>query len=355
MGMPIIIDDNFYREEWERVIQPQAITSFSEYMKAPRVGRGIRLSRQNRKAVWAVFEEYRVLLNENNLREVDDAMRDACAIIQDKGDVLPYKAVVVDEAQDMSAQAFRLIRQLIPGGDQKNDIFIVGDAHQRIYRHKVVLGQCGINIKGRGKRLKVNYRTTEENRRWAVNLLKGASVDDLDGGQDDQKGYTSLIHGVIPKIECASSFQNEIDFIIQYLNGIEQKGGSVSEICLVARTHDLLKQYEAALEHKGMDTYFIRRSEAEDRKKSGVRLATMHRVKGLEFDRVVIAGVNDGMIPLEGGWTKTSDTVVQRETKTHERALLYVSATRAKKEVLVTCFGKPSKFLSGMQLPDRDC
>jgi len=65
--------------------------------------------------------------------------------------------------------------------------------------------------------------------------------------------------------------------------------------------------------------------------------------------------VNDGMIPLEGGWTKTSDTVVQRETKTHERALLYVSATRAKKEVLVTCFGKPSKFLSGMQLPDRDC
>jgi len=152
MGMPIIIDDNFYREEWERVIQPQAITSFSEYMKAPRVGRGIRLSRQNRKAVWAVFEEYRVLLNENNLREVDDAMRDACAIIQDKGDVLPYKAVVVDEAQDMSAQAFRLIRQLIPGGDQKNDIFIVGDAHQRIYRHKVVLGQCGINIKGRGKR-----------------------------------------------------------------------------------------------------------------------------------------------------------------------------------------------------------
>jgi len=67
--------------------------------------------------------------------------------------VLPYKAVVVDEVQDLSAQAFRLIRQIIPGGDQKNDIFIVGDAHQRIYRHKIVLGQCGINIKGRGKRV----------------------------------------------------------------------------------------------------------------------------------------------------------------------------------------------------------
>jgi len=338
-------DDNFYREEWERVIQSQSITSFSEYLKAPRVGRGVKLSRQNRKAVWSVFEEYRVLLNENNLREVDDAMQDACAIIREKGDILPYKAVVVDEAQDMSAQAFRLIRQIIPGGDQKNDIFIVGDAHQRIYRHKIVLGQCGINIRGRGKKLKVNYRTTEENRRWAVNLLKGINIDDLDGGQDDQKGYKSLIHGVLPTVKQTSSFQNEIDYIIQYLNNIEKEGASISEICLVARTHDLLKQYETALKNKGIVVYSIRRSEAEDRKKSGIRLATMHRVKGLEFDRVIIAGVNDGVVPLENDWTKTSDAVIQKETEIHERALLYVSATRAKKEVVVTSFGKASQFI----------
>ncbi|KPA11670.1 DNA helicase UvrD, partial [Candidatus Magnetomorum sp. HK-1] len=225
------------------------------------------------------------------------------------------------------------------------DIFIVGDAHQRIYRHKIVLGQCGINIKGRGKRLKINYRTTEENRRWAVNLLKGIKIDDLDGGKDNQKGYKSLIHGVVPKIKHSKSFQNEIDFIIQYLSDIKKQGGAVNEVCLVSRTHDLLKQYEAALKNKGIDSYFIRRSEAEDRKKSGVRLATMHRVKGLEFDRVIIAGVNDGILPLKGDWAETSDTVIQKETETHERALLYVSATRAKKEVVVTSFGKASKFL----------
>lgn len=339
------LDDNFFREEWERVIQPQGITSFTEYMKAPRVGRGVRLSRQSRKAVWAVFEEYRVLLNENNLREVDDAMRDACAIMQEKGDVLPYKAVVVDEAQDMGAQAFKLIRQLIPGGDQQNDLFIVGDAHQRIYRHKVVLGHCGINIKGRGRRLKINYRTTEENRHWAVNLLKGIQVDDLDGGQDDQKGYTSLIHGVIPRVENLPSFQSEIDTIIEYLDIIKKEGGSINEVCLVARTHDMLKQYEGALKSKGIETCFIHRSEAEDRKKPGIRLATMHRVKGLEFDRVIIAGVNDGTVPLEGNWLKTNDPVVQRDSENQERALLYVSATRAKKEVMVTSFGKPSRFL----------
>lgn len=339
-------DERFYREEWERVIQPLAVSTFADYLNAKRVGRGVRLTRQHKKAIWPVFEEYRLLLNENGIREVDDAMRDACAIIQNKGDVLPYKAIIVDEAQDMSAQAFSLIRQMIPGGEQRNDLFIVGDAHQRIYRHKVVLSQCGVNITGRGRRLKINYRTTEENRCWAVNLLKGVHFDDLDGGMDDQKGYKSLIHGVRPVVKTTDSFQEEVDFILSQLDAIEQQSESLNEICLVARTHDLLKQYEGALRAKGRETCFIRRSEAEDRRQPGIRLATMHRVKGLEFNRVFIAGVNDGVVPLRGEWLATSDPVIQRETDIHERALLYVAATRAKKEVVVTSFGKPSELLT---------
>jgi superfamily I DNA/RNA helicase len=245
----------------------------------------------------------------------------------------------------MSAWAFRLVRQMIPDENRKNDLFIAGDAHQRIYRHKIVLGQCGINIRGRGRRLKINYRTTEENRSWAVKLLKDIHFDDLDGGLDDQAGYKSLIHGVVPEVEQTPSFQSEIEYIVRYLDRIEQEDGSVSDVCLVARTHDLLKQYEGALNAHGRESCFIRRSEAEDRRKQGVRLATMHRVKGLEFDHVIIAGVNDGMVPLKGDWTQTADRVIQTEHETHERALLYVAATRAKKEVLVTCFGTPSRFL----------
>lgn len=339
------LSDIFYREEWERVIQPQSITSFQEYLKASRVGRGTRLTRKDRKAVWTVFEEYRLLLNENNLCEIEDAMRDACALIRDKGDVLPYKAVIVDEAQDMSVQAFKLIRQMIPGGDQQNDLFIAGDAHQRIYRHKIVLGQCGINILGRGRRLKINYRTTEENRHWAETLLKGIKFDDLDGGLDDQKGYKSLTHGVVPKVENTTSFQNEIELITKYLEQVKQKSGSLNEICLVARTHNLLKQYEGALKFKNIETYFIKRSEAENRNNDGVRLATMHRVKGLEFNRVIIAGVNEDIVPLSNNWNQPSDKIIKLENETQERALLYVAATRAKKEVIVTSFGKPSRFI----------
>ncbi len=343
--------DSFFREEWKRIIQPHGISTFPEYAKISRVGRGVQLSRKKRKAIWPVFEEYRVLLNENHLREPDDAMRDARVLMAKKGNVLPYRAVIVDEAQDMGSQAFRLIRQIVSGGESKNDIFIVGDAHQRIYRHKVVLGQCGINIRGRGRKLKINYRTTEENRRWAVNLLAGVKFDDLDGELDDQKGYKSLLHGTMPIIKNCSSFQQELDVIIGFLDQVEKEDGNISGVCLVARTNNLLKQYEGALKAQGKETCFIRRSEAEDQSKKGVRLATMHRVKGLEFDRVIIVGVNDGIVPLENSRYQSSDQVIKKETETHERALLYVAATRAKKGVLVTSFGKPGRFLQSSPIP----
>lgn len=340
------LDPVFYREEWERVIQPQAILSFEEYIKASRVGRGTRLNRKMRKSVWTVFEEYRALLNENGLREPADAMRDTRLLIENKDEALPYRSIVVDEAQDMGFQAFRLIRQMVP--EEKDDLFIVGDAHQRIYRHKVVLGQCGINIRGRSRKLKINYRTTDETRLWAVSLLKGVSIDDLDGGTDNQKGYKSLLHGSYPEVKAFSSFQEEVDCIAEYLKKIQEEAGSLSGVCIVARTNNLLNQYQNVLNEKGIDVYLIRRSEAEDRAASGVRLATMHRVKGLEFDRLVIAGVNDGIIPFEGSGSRSSDPTVRVESEINERALLYVSATRAKKEVLVTSFGKASRFLNSI-------
>jgi len=160
LGLP----QGFYRAEWEDVIQAQNITSSEQYMKAARLGRGTRLSREHKKQAWAVFQEYRTQMNEKGSKEFVDLIRDARSLIETKQLKMPYRAVVVDEAQDMSAEAFRLLRALVPPGP--NDLFIVGDAHQRIYRYRVTLGKCGIDIRGRGKTLKLN--TTAQLSRFAV-------------------------------------------------------------------------------------------------------------------------------------------------------------------------------------------
>jgi superfamily I DNA/RNA helicase/mRNA-degrading endonuclease RelE of RelBE toxin-antitoxin system len=335
----------FLRNEWEQVIQPNGIHSEAEYMRVSRVGRGTPLRRSERAKIWPVFDEYQSLLDEHKLRERPGALRDARLILEEEGDILPFSAILVDEAQDMGKQAFKLIRQMIPGGDQENDLFIVGDAHQRIYERQVVLSHCGINIVGRGYKLRVNYRTTEENRRWAVGLLEGTEYDDLDGGVDNQEVYKSLMRGEEPRVKAFGSFQAEAEAIAKYLQKKSEEGEALRNTCIIARTKSLLDNYAGALKAADLETYVIRKDRAEDRSAPGVRLATMHRAKGLEFDRVMIAGVSEGTVPLGRALSSAEDAAMRKQIRKQERSLLYVSVTRAKREVIVTCHDEPSPWL----------
>lgn len=334
---------SFYREEWDEVVQFYGCTSEAQYLKVKRTGRGRRLKRKERKAIWPVFEEYRNLMADQNVCESHDAMRDAREILSNKGPILPYRAVLVDEAQDMSQEALRLLRQIVPLGDESsrdNDIFIVGDGHQKIYRKKVVVSRTGINIQGRSRRLKINYRTTDHIRKFAVSVLEGGSFDDLDGGQDDRSGYKSLLRGVKPEVRAAESLEEEIQSIIDFA-----KEGGLEQTCLVLRTKKLMETFERALNEKGIQTYRLRRSVAEDRGKKGLRVATMHRVKGLEFENIIVANATSGVLPLDEALLSIDDELVKKGALSAERALLYVSLTRARKRSLITYKGNPSPFL----------
>jgi len=76
----------------------------------------------------------------------------------------------------------------------------------------------------------------------------------------------------------------------------------------------------------------------------GVRLATMHRVKGLEFPVMVLAGVNAKFMPLPVPGLE-SDPVGVADHVDRERSLLFVAATRARDLLIVTGWGTPSPFL----------
>ncbi|MEN8166455.1 MAG: 3'-5' exonuclease [Pseudomonadota bacterium] len=341
LGLP----DAFYHEEWAKVIQPQSIEDVDQYKRASRLGRGTRLNRADRVKIWSVFSEYRTLLAANRKKEVDDAYRDAAALLAREPSVLPYAAVIVDESQDMGTQAFRLIRNIVPEG--KNDIFIVGDGHQRIYgRNKVVLSQCGINIRGRARKLRVNYRTTDEIRRWAVNLLEGFSIDDLDGGSDDNRGYKSLTHGEIPQLERFDTQHEQTKFVGKLLQDHQRKDKKMGEICIVARTKRELDKLVPELDKIGI-SYFRLNADTSDRyEPKSVRLGTMHRVKGLEFDEVILISINEGIVPLNVAVQTKGDKVERRQADLEERALLYVAITRAKKQAVLLSYGESSEYLT---------
>ena len=242
------------------------------------------------------------LMRERSIRDVDSAMRDARLVLEQNPTAAPYAHVVVDEAQDFSAPAFRLVRALA-GGEHANDIFIVGDSHQRIYGKQAVLSRCGINMRGRARRLRVNYRTPEEIRKAAVAVISGLSWDDLDGADDgsvEDEITQSLIHGERPEVQEFRDMTAEIDWISDRIEAAEKAGLETKDICVVLRTNKSVDDYAIGLRERGHKTMVLKA-----------------RREGNE------AGIGQS-----------------------ERSLVYVAMTRTKRATVITASGKLTKLLA---------
>lgn len=343
VGEELGFSADFYEDEWKRVIVANEAFSLPLYVKAPRTGRGTRLDRKKRMQIWKVVESYQRLMKERNVRDINMAMYECRTVLAKMPKELLYKHVIVDEGQDFSANAFRLLRALA-GEAHPDDLFIVGDSHQRIYKNKAVLSKCGINIRGRSSVLRINYRTTEEIRKAAFTILKGVSFDDLDEGVELGGQCQSLMHGLAPVFRNFKDAAAEFEYILDEVKKLSASGVSLKDICIVARTHKLLEDYIVNFTGNGLRSFEMKRSKPDDRGLEGLRMATMHRVKGLEFKYVFIVAVNQRVVPLMSAIDHT-DHVVEQETITAEKCLLYVAMTRAQKAVTITSYGRKSEFL----------
>ncbi|MEC8860272.1 MAG: UvrD-helicase domain-containing protein [Pseudomonadota bacterium] len=341
----LTLPDTFYEEEWQRVVLPQRIITRQDYFKASRIGRGVALSRKQRAMLWPVFEEMRLQLHQAGAMCSEDAVYTVLDMLDDGTAVRPYRAAVVDEAQDFGAESLRLIRALVPDGKQ-DDLMVVGDGHQRIYGRKAVLGQCGINIRGRGRKLRINYRTTEQIRRFATAVLEGIDVDDLDDGNDPITGYRSLIMGEPPVLRGFSDAAEEAEWVVNEIQQLVSNGVSANEICVVGRTQIQLRSVIEKLKSAGVENYAISRDSTDKASIPGVRLANMHRIKGLEFRIMFLVGINAGVVPLELSLDGTEDPVEKRAREFNERALLHVAGTRAVNGLYITWYGELSRLIS---------
>ena len=329
----------FFKDEWNQVVQGNSISTREEYLSVSRIGQRTRLTRPQRDQAWDVFDEYKRNLSSIGKMEWVDMIRQTRLYIQSKNISLPYKAIIVDETQDFHQEDLKLIRQMVPSG--QNDLFFVGDAHQRIFGKPVTLSRCGINIKGRSSKLKINYRTTEEIRDWSLRVLNGEQLDDLDGGTDTDKDYKSLLHGMKPDLQKFSSLSEERKYLVNHIKSLLELTNAET-ICLAARTNrQLIDDYIPALISAKLD-YVLLGTDTPDNDGAGVRLATMHRIKGLEFHHVLIAGANAGILPLEHKEIGATDFA---ETLKKEKCLFHVSCTRARDTLTITCYGVPSEFL----------
>ena len=97
-------------------------------------------------------------------------------------------------------------------------------------------------------------------------------------------------------------------------------------VCVVARNHFLVSQWRDIIDDQLPYGAYQLGPDEDNRQMRGIRLATMHRVKGLEFDCVVIVDVNDNVLPPNSLCAEVgNDEVALQELYKQERSLLYLS------------------------------
>jgi len=335
---------DFLKDEWDLVIQNHGVESEKDYLRIKRPGRGKRLNRSDRKKIWAVFDEFKTLKRNADVKELQDATRDAKVLIKKESTYANYCSIIVDEAQDMKPEVYKLLRSLIPlKADEKgmtNDLFIVGDGHQKVYKNHIKLSDYNIGIRGRNRsfKLKLNYRTTEEIRKWAVAYVENRKISDLDGEEDTNKGYRSLYNGNEPVYKKCKDKSEEVSEIVKYLDTLKaEEGFALNNVCMVGSTMAEVDDYKSKLEAEGISCYQLKRKHAEDRVHKGLRVATMYRVKGLEFDHVILCGFQEKPVIHANTELDEQDKI---ENETRHRSLIYVAASRAKKTLFITGYRK---------------
>ncbi|MFC6287577.1 3'-5' exonuclease [Nocardioides sp. GCM10027113] len=328
----------FFEAEYATVVLPHRVTSFEQYARVRRPGRGIALDRSARAAVWKVVEAYRLDAGIRGSVDFAEAAAIAAEVLDAPG-VRPFDHVLVDEGQDLSPTHWQLLRALVAEGP--DDLFIAEDSHQRIYGQKIVLGRYGIKIVGRSQRLRLNYRTTAQNLRYAVSVLSGTEFVDLEDEPEDTSDYRSARTGPAPQMLRATTPTEELDLAAKVIGGWRGADVVPETIGVLVRTEQAGERLVRGLEERGVEARFVQDRTVPTGKPV---VMTMHRAKGMEFSRVLVAGTDAGSLPAPYALNGLSD-VDREDALRRERSLLYVATTRARDELVVVWSGEPSELL----------
>jgi superfamily I DNA/RNA helicase len=255
-----------------------------------------------------------------------------------------FDFAVVDEAQDLSVAHLRFLAAL--GGGRPNALFFAGDLGQRIFQQPFSWKTLGVDIRGRSRTLRVNYRTSHQIRRQADRLL-GPVLTDVDGNAEDRSDTVSVFNGPPPTIQTFKNENEEIKAVGSWITDQAKVGVLPHEFGVFVRSSAQLDRARAAVKHASMPFKIL--DEMVETTGGQVSISTMHLAKGLEFRAVVVMACDDEIIPLQERIESVGDDADLQEVYDTERHLLYVACTRARDHLLVTAVDPASEFLDDLR------
>ena len=250
----------------------------------------------------------------------------------------------MDEAQDVSVAQLRFLAAL--GGGRPNGLFFAGDLGQRIFQQPFSWKALGVDVRGRSRTLRTNYRTSHQIRMQSDRLL-GPVVTDVDGNEEDRRGTVSVFNGEAPTVQVLKSVEEEAAAVGTWLADRAREGIRPHEIAVFVRSDAQLERARAAVEKSGLHLKVL--DDTVESSDGHVSICTMHRAKGLEFRAGAVMACDDEVIPLQERIESVTEDSDLEEVYNTERHLLYVACTRARDFLLVTGVNPASEFLDDLR------
>ena len=334
----------FLMTEWEQVIDAWGLETWEAYRDVPRLGRRRRLAESQRQILWTLFERVREVMVDEGLITQSDLYRKLADEIG-KRTRPTFDFVVIDESQDVNIGQLRLLAAL--GAERPNGLFFAGDLGQRIFQQPFSWRALGVDIRGRSRTLKINYRTSHQIRTQA-DLLLDPEMSDVDGNTERRRGTVSVFNGPSPAVQVADNEHDEIDRVAGWISRVSGEGLLPREISVFVRSDAELNRALEAVETSGLPSSVLK---GDVQTSAGhVSVGTMHLAKGLEFRAVAVMACDDDVVPSEERLEQIEDESDLEDAYNTERQLLYVACTRARDHLLVTGIAPGSEFLSDLRM-----
>ena len=340
--------DQFVWMEFHDVVDAWQLSTWENYRDVQRLGRKTRLGETGRKQLWEIFTEFRSELDGRNLITNAGMFAKATEHAQTQSSPV-FDFIVVDEAQDLSVSQLRFLGAM--GKNEPEGLFFAGDLGQRIFEPPFSWKSLGVDIRGRSKTLRINYRTSHQIRSQAERLLP-PELADVDGNAEKRTGTVSLFNGPPPAIQIFDGQKEESSAVSKWVKQTLDAGISPQEIGIFVRSPAQFDRAKTAIGNAGAKCNTI-----EDRvnfQSDQVNLMTMHLAKGLEFRAVAVMACDDEIIPLQSRIESVADASDLKEVYSTERHLLYVACTRARDQLFVTGVEPASEFLDDLDYQAKD-
>lgn len=333
---------SFLLSEWTHIVDARQLHTWEAYRDVTRLGRKTRLKEPQRAQLWDIFARVWAALEERRWT-TPAAMYAALAGRLTEARHVPYDFAVIDECQDLGPSQLGFLAAL--GGGRPNALFFAGDLGQRIFQQPFSWLSQGVDVRGRSRTLRVNYRTSHQIRQQADRLLD-PEITDMDGVREERCDTVSVFNGPAPQIRALATAGEEVKAVAAWLRERAAEGVEPHEIGVFVRSEAQVERARRAMDLVGIA---CRELNAQVEVTSGyAAIGVMHLAKGLEFRAVAVMACDDEVLPLQERIEQVGEDGDLQDVYDSERHLLYVACTRARNHLHVSGVEPASEFLEDL-------